>query len=62
MKPYSPKKSKTKGTEENSVLNPLTNSDSPSVKSNGARFVSAKIVHNHGKINGHNKKKLSIKK
>jgi hypothetical protein len=26
------------------VLNPLTNSDSPSVKSNGARLVSAKIV------------------
>ena len=29
-----------------SVLNPETNSDSPSAKSNGVRFVSAKIVVN----------------
>jgi len=30
-----------------SVLNPDTNSDSPSAKSNGVRFVSAKVVVNH---------------
>ena len=30
----------------NSVLNPDTNSDSPSAKSNGVRFVSAKFVIN----------------
>jgi len=36
-----------KDEEEYSVLNPLTNSDSPSVKSKGARLVSAKILINH---------------
>ena len=30
-----------------SVLNPETNSDSPSAKSNGVRFVSARFVINH---------------
>ena len=40
-----------KEEEEYSVLNPLTNSDSPSVKSKGARLVSARILINHnGKI------------
>ena len=34
----------------NSVLNPETSSDSPSAKSNGVRFVSAKFVMNQ-KIN-----------
>ena len=43
INPYSPKKRNTKKIEEYSVLNPLTNSDSPSVRSNGARFVSARI-------------------
>lgn len=31
----------------NSTLNPETNSDSPSAKSNGVRFVSARLVINH---------------
>jgi hypothetical protein len=35
-----------------SVLNPDTNSDSPSAKSNGVRFVSAKVVVNHINISG----------
>jgi len=35
-----------------SVLNPDTSSDSPSAKSNGVRFVSAKVVVNHISING----------
>lgn len=38
-----------------STLNPDTNSDSPSAKSNGVRFVSARLVINHimnrGRIN-----------
>lgn len=44
---YSPKNNKVKEEEEYSVLNPLTNSDSPSVKSKGDRLVSAKILTNH---------------
>ena len=43
-----------------SMLNPDTSSDSPSARSNGARFVSAKAVVNHilkiGKINNKNQK------
>ena len=39
---YSARNSITNGTELNSVLKPLTNSDSPSDKSKGVRFVSAK--------------------
>lgn len=35
-----------------SVLNPETNSDSPSAKSNGVRLVSAKVVVNHIIIRG----------
>ncbi|RUP45950.1 hypothetical protein BC936DRAFT_147529 [Jimgerdemannia flammicorona] len=43
MEAYSAKKKNTKGTLECSVKNPLTNSDSASTKSKGARFVSAMI-------------------
>lgn len=39
--PYSPTKIKANGPLEYSVLNPDTNSDSPSEKSNGARLHSA---------------------
>ena len=38
---YSPRNSIIKGTALYSVLNPLTNSDSPSEKSKGERLVSA---------------------
>merc|ERR1712011_37693 len=38
---YSAKKIRTKPTEEYSMLNPDTNSDSPSEKSKGVRLVSA---------------------
>ena len=41
---YSAKKIMTKDTDLNSVLNPLTNSDSPSEKSKGDRLVSAREV------------------
>ena len=37
-----------------SVLNPDTSSDSPSAKSKGVRFVSAKVVVNQTKNNGKN--------
>lgn len=37
-----------------STLNPDTNSDSPSAKSNGVRFVSARLVINHIKARGLN--------
>jgi hypothetical protein len=38
-----------------SVLNPDTNSDSPSAKSNGVRLVSAREEINHIIINGKNR-------
>jgi hypothetical protein len=37
-----------------SILNPETNSDSPSAKSNGVRFVSAKFEINHIINSGNN--------
>lgn len=37
-----------------SILNPETNSDSPSAKSNGVRFVSARFVINHSTDRGIN--------
>jgi len=43
---YSARKSRTKGTDPNSVLKPDTNSLSPSEKSKGDRLVSAKITTN----------------
>jgi hypothetical protein len=55
---YSLKKKKTKGTDECSVKNPPTNSDSASCKSKGVLLVSANIdkkknknTGNKGKIN-----------
>merc|ERR1712226_1142912 len=59
---YSPKNNKVKEEEEYPVLNPLTNSDSPSVKSKGARLVSARILINHKGIIKKNlqKKELNI--
>ena len=44
---YSDNKTKAKFTLEYSVLYPDTNSDSDSLKSNGARWVSAKVQVNH---------------
>jgi hypothetical protein len=53
IEPYSAKKNKAKPILEYSTLNPDTSSDSASGKSNGARFVSAKIetknIKNKGK-------------
>lgn len=44
---YSAIKNSANGPAAYSTLNPDTNSDSPSVRSNGARFVSARVEINH---------------
>lgn len=44
---YSAKKNKAKGPPAYSTLYPETNSDSPSVKSKGVRFVSARVDTYH---------------
>ena len=44
MERYSARNNNKKLTDAYSVLNPLTSSDSPSEKSNGERFVSAKAT------------------
>jgi len=50
---YSAKNNRANGPAENSTLNPDTSSDSPSVKSNGVRLVSASVDVNHIMANGH---------
>lgn len=57
---YSDMKINAKEKALYSVLKPLTNSDSPSEKSNGVRFVSARIEVNQIKYKGINKKKYPI--
>lgn len=47
MLEYSARKNKANGPPAYSTLKPETSSDSPSVKSNGVRFVSAKVDTNH---------------
>jgi len=44
---YSARKNKAKGPPAYSTLNPETSSDSPSVRSNGARLVSARVEMYH---------------
>lgn len=50
---YSARKNKAKGPPAYSTLNPETSSDSPSVRSNGARLVSARVETNHIRNIGH---------
>lgn len=50
---YSAMKKRAKGPAAYSTLKPETNSDSPSVKSNGARLVSANVEINHIMAKGH---------
>ena len=57
---YSAKKNKAKAIAEYSVLYPDTNSDSPSVKSNGDRFVSAKEEIKNNKNAGNCGKRYQI--
>ena len=47
MAMYSAKNTTTKGIEEYSVLNPETNSDSPSARSKGVRCLSLRQTINH---------------
>jgi len=49
---YSAIKNRANGPPAYSTLYPETSSDSPSVKSNGARFVSARVETNHMKKRG----------
>lgn len=50
---YSAMKSRANGPAAYSTLKPDTSSDSPSVRSNGARFVSASVEMNHIIARGH---------
>lgn len=50
---YSAIKNRANGPAAYSTLNPDTNSDSPSVRSNGARFVSARVEIYHIIPRGH---------
>lgn len=50
---YSARKNRAKGPPAYSTLNPDTSSDSPSIRSKGARFVSARVEINHIIIRGH---------
>jgi hypothetical protein len=52
---YSAKKIKANPPLLYSTLNPDTNSDSPSAKSKGVRFVSAKLDANQTNIKGNDK-------
>lgn len=50
---YSARKNRAKGPPAYSTLNPETSSDSPSVRSKGARFVSAIVEIYHIAASGH---------
>lgn len=49
---YSAIKNRAKGPAAYSTLKPETSSDSPSVRSNGARLVSANVEVNHIMVRG----------
>lgn len=53
MLAYSARKNIANGPAAYSTLNPETSSDSPSVRSNGARLVSARVEINHIMAKGH---------
>lgn len=50
---YSARKNSAKGPPAYSTLKPETSSDSPSVRSKGARFVSARVEIYHMAARGH---------
>lgn len=56
MLAYSAMKKRAKGPPAYSTLKPDTSSDSPSVRSNGARFVSANVEINHIIAKGHDER------
>ena len=49
---YSARKNRANGPAAYSTLKPETSSDSPSVRSNGARLVSARVEMNHIIVRG----------
>lgn len=53
MLAYSARKNRAKGPPAYSTLKPETSSDSPSVRSKGARFVSARVEMYHIAVSGH---------
>ena len=53
MLAYSARKNSAKGPPAYSTLKPETSSDSPSVRSKGARFVSARVEMYHIAAKGH---------
>lgn len=53
MLAYSARKKRAKGPAAYSTLKPETSSDSPSVRSKGARLVSARVEINHIMVSGH---------
>lgn len=53
MLEYSAKKNRANGPPAYSTLKPDTSSDSPSVRSKGVRFVSAKVETYHMAARGH---------
>lgn len=56
MLAYSARKKRANGPPAYSTLNPETSSDSPSVRSKGARLVSARVEMNHIMASGHDEK------
>lgn len=56
MLAYSARKKRANGPPAYSTLKPETSSDSPSVRSNGARLVSARVEMNHIMARGHDGK------
>lgn len=57
---YSAKKNIAKGPPANSTLKPETSSDSPSARSNGVRFVSARVDTNHIMARGQSRKIIHV--
>lgn len=53
---YSARKNRANGPAAYSTLKPETSSDSPSVRSNGARFVSARVEMYHIIVRGQEEK------
>lgn len=56
MLAYSARKNRANGPAAYSTLKPETSSDSPSVRSNGARFVSARVDTYHIMAKGQQEK------
>lgn len=57
---YSLRKINTNPKEAYSILNPETNSDSPSEKSNGVRLVSATAMTNHKALKGKDNNTIEV--